>query len=172
MWQICWWMWVVMPRNEQLCVLHYSYGWKQKTFPDPLNGDCASKVQLSRYFYSEVASLKRSKCLVRGSLIESAKTLGNWARCKVLHPMVGPKVHLYTLRGDCVSSHGLERSWCAEHEPAPQGYLNKWSSLVGLPWEDCGRQIKGSDAISIGLLGLWWFFFLFFWSPLPCSRVI
>lgn len=106
---------------------------------------------------------------------EPAKTLGNWARCKVLHPRVGPKVRLYALGGDCLSNNGLERSWCAdgscaEHEPIPQGYVNKWSSVVGLPWEDCGWQMKGSDVISSGVLGLGWFFF--FLAPLLCSRVI
>lgn len=40
-----------------------------------------------------------------------------------------------------------------------QAYLHKWSSLVGLPWEDCGWQIKGSDAISSGVLGLCLLFF-------------
>lgn len=67
---------------------------------------------------------------VRRTLIEPAKTLGNWARCKVLHPRIGPELHLYALGSDCGGNSGLERNWCAdeccaERDPIPQGYLNK-----------------------------------------------
>lgn len=48
----------------------------------------------------KVIHVLNCRASVHRTVIEPAKTLGNWARYKVLHPRTGPELHLCALGGD------------------------------------------------------------------------